>query len=393
MQINALSYCGNRIHIDESSKTKLLNETITLSGELSSTSQKAKSENWLQLKKLIENLGKRVTVPDQFHMEEYRFQILMTAVLPYMHTMQSRMSLEPRRFHQITRLLHILTYHTAESTHPAEVLLALDEELRGIKAEQGWWQSELGTSLQGAIDLQWMPILQDHRKGLRNVGQKLIILGLVEFIRPIVLVYPAWLLLSEASMITKQLQMSEKLEAKSLMAVIKAALLLCAALLQMQVIALVPGIGYSCLVLGVLCYIITQSNAMLKPLTPLLAENLCKLDEGIDVLTALQETFLGRVNSLVEFATSSSRGVGSKSDNISNRVNSCNNHSSHGSNSSGSGSQTCVVEEVDVGKSKCGEKEPQSENDLDCVMEVDTAEKEEEPAISNLHSTGMRKRK
>jgi hypothetical protein len=79
--------------------------------------------------------------------------------------MQTRISLEPRRFYQITRLLHLLTYHAKESTHPAEVLLALDEVLRYIKAEQGWWQSELGTSLQGAIDLQWMPILQDHRYG------------------------------------------------------------------------------------------------------------------------------------------------------------------------------------------------------------------------------------
>jgi len=382
-QISALPYCGNKFYIDESSKTSLLNRTITLSGELALTSQKVKNENRLQLKSLIENLGQRVTVPDQFNLEEYKYQILTMAVLPYMHTMQSRMSLEPRRFHQITRLLHLLTDHTTESTHPAEVLLALDEELRCIKAEQGWWQSELGTSLQGAIDLQWMPILQDHRKGLRNVGQKLIILGIVEFIRPIVLVYPAWLLLSEASLIAKQLQMSEKLEAKSLMAVIKALLLLCAALLQLQVIALVPGIGYPCLGLGVLCYLITQSNAMLKPLTPLLAENLCRLDEGIDVLASLQNSFLSRMNSLVESATSS-QGIDRNNDHVSKRV------------SSNNSSQGCVVEEVHESETESRVDELQSDDDdMDCVMEVDTADEEVVSAsdISSLYTTGMRKRK
>jgi hypothetical protein len=109
-------------------------------------------------------------VPEEFQLEEYKFQILSVAVLPYMHTMQGRVRLEPRRFNQIKKLLYVLCEESVSGcgsvsgrSHPAEVLLILDEEVQRIKAEEGWWQSELGTSLQGAVELQWIPILNDYR--------------------------------------------------------------------------------------------------------------------------------------------------------------------------------------------------------------------------------------
>jgi hypothetical protein len=138
------------------------------------------------------------------------------------------------------------------------------------------------------------------RKGLQRVAEKLFFLGLIELIRPVVLLYPAWLLISEAVLITKQVQTAEKLEAKSVMQVIKALLVLAATLLQLRIVSLLPGIGYSCLVLGVVCFFISQSDSLLKPLTPLLAENLHKIDQGIDVFTQVQSTFLQRVSSLLD---------------------------------------------------------------------------------------------
>lgn len=132
------------------------------------------------------------------------------------------------------------------------------------------------------------------------MGGQLLFLGVVELIRPVVLLYPVWLLLSEAALVTNQIQASEKVHAESILGMIKAVLTLCVALLQLRVVSLLPGIGYSCLGLGVACYFVAQSDAMLKPLTPMLADNLHKLHKGVDMITRAQTTFLQRVDALLE---------------------------------------------------------------------------------------------
>lgn len=167
MQTSAVStrYFGNKYYINEASKNTLLRQTITLAGELATAAQKeSTNEYWGRLKDQIGKFGNKISIDDSFHMEEFRFQILSVAVLPYMRTMQTRMTLEPRRFQQITKLLLLLLDESySHHGHPATLLLLLDEEARRINNEAGWWQSELGVSLRNATELQWMPILQDHR--------------------------------------------------------------------------------------------------------------------------------------------------------------------------------------------------------------------------------------
>lgn len=183
MEVISAPYCGNMLCIGMDSKNALLQQSISLAGELAmSTKSCYDSTQWKHLKDKVEQIAHRVSKnKDTFYMEEYKFQILSTAVLPYMSSMQSRMKLESRRFQQINKLLYLLCDENCQQQppqsqppqsqphvesphpHPAAVLLLLDEVSREITSEAGWWQSELGSSLQSAVDMQWLPILQDHR--------------------------------------------------------------------------------------------------------------------------------------------------------------------------------------------------------------------------------------
>ena len=181
MEVITTPYCGKMLCIGEDDKNLLLDQSIKLARELAVSTKSTSchhGEQWKQLKDKIGSIVHHITMnKDAFHMTEYKFQILTGTVLPYMTSMQCRMKLEPRRFQQINKILYLLceesqhvqpqartlVHFPVQSPHPATVLLLLDEVVRGIHSEAGWWQSELGTSLQHAVDMQWLPILQDHR--------------------------------------------------------------------------------------------------------------------------------------------------------------------------------------------------------------------------------------
>jgi hypothetical protein len=175
MQVVQIPYCGNKCYIDDDAKHALLQQSITLAGDVATATKNYDSVQWKNLKEMVGDIAQRVSTKDQFLMEDYKFQILSGAVLPYVRIMTTRIKLEPRRFQQITKLLKLLCSDTQGNVstttptslqhhyHPAAVLLLLDEEVRRINSEAGWWQSELGSSLQSAVELQWLPILQDHR--------------------------------------------------------------------------------------------------------------------------------------------------------------------------------------------------------------------------------------
>lgn len=221
------------------------------------------------------------------------------------------------------------------------------------------------------------------RKGLHRVGEKLFLLGLIELIRPVVLLYPVWLLLSEAVLITKQIQTTDKLEAKSVMQVIKALLILGVTLLQIRVVSLLPGIGYSCLALGTGCFALCQSDALLKPATPLLAHNLYKIDQGIDLFTTVQKTFMQQVSLFVEPTSASTTAGASTSSGAST--------TSAPPSSSPSPSHPPphrAVEEVDDDEE---EETMDIEDDRDC--EDNNGDSSSAPLYTPTSTTGLRKRK
>ena len=208
-------------------------------------------------------------------------------------------------------------------------------------------------------------------------------LGIIELIRPAVLIYPAWMLLSEASTITEYINTSETPGTRSVMQVIKAILFLCISLLQLKVVSLVPGIGYPCLGLGIACYFIAQSDSLLKPLTPALADNLYKIDQGIDMLTSVQKKFLSHVNSLVEHkSTNNGSTVGDTTD------------SGNYNNSSDDIYKRGFVDKIDVPGKEMDTNDWETDENFDScdITDVDGVV-EESSNSSNLHSTGIRKRK
>ena len=170
MEVITSSYYGNITYIDDTNKNKLLGETIKLSDELTILTKKYESKQWEQLRDKVGSVVQSASVMDQFYLEDYKYQILTSAVLPYMHTMQSRIKLDSRRFHQIKQLLTLLCTRNVSRKgtlqcpeHPAVVLLRVDEIVASINSESGWFESELSSSLRDAAETQWFPILQDYR--------------------------------------------------------------------------------------------------------------------------------------------------------------------------------------------------------------------------------------
>ena len=129
----------------------------------------------------------------------------LEAVLPYIKSMQVRVSLDKKRFSQVRKLLYLVTDSSNSST--AGTLLEIDEIVREIKSEGGWFKSELATNLEVSVNKQWQPILSDTKRALQDSGSKLAVIGLIQMIgRPMIMLYPIWLIVQEIIMITKSIE-------------------------------------------------------------------------------------------------------------------------------------------------------------------------------------------
>ena len=157
----------------------------------------------------------------------YQLDLLVETVIPYLQDRKNHMHTNASRFSQIESLLRILSGgDTSQSSpggadsgnHPYHSLIKIEKLIVLINREGGLWKSKLSTSLEEGVRKQWSPIIGDHQRALSSIGGKLCILGLVEAVgRPIMMLYPLYLVTQEALKIASEIEIKKTISAHSVM--------------------------------------------------------------------------------------------------------------------------------------------------------------------------------
>lgn len=151
-------------------------------------------------------------------------------------------------------------------------------------------------------------------------------------------------------------------------------MILAVAVLQLRIIAQLPGLGYTCLALGVSCYILSHCDSLLKPLCPLLAENLVRIDRLLDSFAEVERAFLRNAS------------------NITTDLNYCCERSTaEVEENERSGVRVDKEEGCFEGASGGGYTCRDSDSDGDC--HGDDGDGEVSPDTSSLHANGLRRRR
>jgi hypothetical protein len=260
-----------------------LKDLLRVAGEISSLAQN--NDEWKQLKETVCNIANQL-IDENYKVDAYKLNILRTSVLPYISLMKTRVTLSRQRFHQTQHLLRLLSETECESgkVHPGFTLLAIEDVIRSISREQSWWKSEFSTKLNQSVNEEWRPILRDNKRAIQSICGKLALIGLMEIVRPILLIWPMWLLISEVLVMVKGINEKKGLTPHSVMQLCKTALLAAILYLLVSVMALMPGVGYSCLGVAGLGAVVSSSDPLLKQVCPYIAPNLAAMNEFINLI-------------------------------------------------------------------------------------------------------------
>jgi hypothetical protein len=246
-------------------------------------------------------------------------EILNDAVLPYIKSMKGSYAMDQARFSQIEFLLDILSdsdkvYNAStqglESSllHPAVTCQHIDALIKEINSRPYWTKSSLARSLESAVDKQWRPIVADNRMALQSVGAKLAAIGLVEVVgRPAVMLYPLWLLVQQVLTIVRQIEHKQSISPSTVVAVVKALLLLYVSSYLMALMAAYQGMGYTCLALGGLALSTSVSDSTVKAASPILAPHLTHIDAFIERLQSLEAVAMNAMGAAHTSPAASSR--------------------------------------------------------------------------------------
>jgi hypothetical protein len=182
--------------------------------------------------------------------EQYKLEIFAEAILPYLEDMKSRFHIDQMRVQQVKSLLSIISYcaptkppapmgedgtnnnnaapvsagFMLPSDHPADTLLKIDEVLEKVKS--GIWTSQLNTLLAPATNKQWLPIIRDNQRMLKNVGSKLLGLGMAEMLyRPVLMLYPMYMFVMSAMTAINAINTKKTIKPDMIVQVIKVLIL------------------------------------------------------------------------------------------------------------------------------------------------------------------------
>ena len=297
---SVVKYYGRDIVMDHTHPT--IDNSIHALKQVIEDILKMKSANsqWVQLKDALLRMISYLS-DTNVSKKLYRVQILNEAVIPYLSTMKTNSFLDTARFQQIEYLLDILSdsdkiYSMSSditTLHPAITCQLIDKLVIEINSKNYWRQSTLASKLQTAVMKQWTPILHDLRNALQNIGLRLTALGLVEVVgRPVVMMYPLWLLLREVLHLVKQIEHKQSISPTTVVTMVKAFLMLYVSSSLVSLLSMYQGMGYTCLALGGLTLMVSQSESHLKQFAPILSPHLTHIDDFLDKLTSIESIAL-----------------------------------------------------------------------------------------------------
>lgn len=121
----------------------------------------------------------------------------------------------------------------------------------------------------------------------------MIALGLVEVLgRPVMMLYPLYLISKEVMLLAKELQTKKSLNPTSLMQICKIVALLAASMQVLSILSMYSGLGYTCLMLGAAAVLIAASDDLTKAAVPTIAPILSQVDVFVQRISAMEQTAL-----------------------------------------------------------------------------------------------------
>ena len=177
-------------------------------------------------------------------------------------------------------------------SHPANLLISVDKLIEEINSQNSSffaWKSKLSTLLQTFSNKEWQPILLDTQAGLRSIGGNLICLGMVEVVgRPVVMLYPLYLVALEGLRITNDIEIRGKISPDIIIRVIKIAALLFLGFQLITILSMYAGLGYSCLLIGTAGVVLASNDQLTKIVAPIMAPHLLNLDMMFEKLQSME---------------------------------------------------------------------------------------------------------
>ena len=253
----------------------------------------------------------------------YQLDLLVETVLPYLLDRKNQIHTNASRFLQIETLLHILSGSDSSQTnlrevgvgnHPYHSLIKIEKVIILINREGGLWKSKLSTSLEQGVKKQWAPIIEDHQRALSSIGGKLCILGLVEAVgRPIMMLYPLYLVTQEALKVASEIEVKKTISAHSIMQIVKMLAMLLAVVQLSGILSMYTGLGYTCLAMGSCALFISSNDELTKCVVPVLAPHISSIDVCMDHLYQLERTAVNAFSRTQTTTTTSSSSSSSSS--------------------------------------------------------------------------------
>lgn len=327
-----IPYFGRSIIVqnDDPVLVKSINTLRKLSNDCNRLSNNDKAKNKDSWKSLQQDLDNTIhtLIDSNLSVSKYRLDILNEAVIPYLISMESSLNIEHSRYFHLSSLLALLSGdHSSINTrdnqnllHPSSTLIELESLVKDINRQSGFglWPSRLGKSVDIAVQKQWQPIIQDNKRALTNIGGKLICLGLVEIVgRPIIMLYPLYLVSQEILQIVSDIQLpkesSTKVSLKSIVNLIKAIVMLYASLQILGVLSMYSGLGYSCLVIGIVSCVISTKEDLIKLTSPIISQYLKQFESLFDKLYIIEANFLSSLSNTLNLESSVSSSPSSSS--------------------------------------------------------------------------------
>lgn len=218
---------------------------------------------------------------------------------------------------------------TSPMVHPANLLYSIDRLIDNIHSQRTsfqLWKSKLSTLLQTCSNKQWQPILLDTQAGLRSVGGNLICLGMVEVVgRPVVMLYPIYLVVLEALKITNEIEARGRVSPDIIVRVVKIICLLLVGFQLISILSMYTGLGYSCLLIGGVAVVLASSDELTKSIAPVVAPHLANVDMLFNRLQQIESVTMQTLNkTTAPFGIAShhsQQAVGHNSSNSSNNYN------------------------------------------------------------------------
>lgn len=276
---------------------KAVDSFIEASTKIAEIAIKKKDHLWTSLS---EELGKfsQIFLDSDAPLKQFQLEILVDSIIPYLQEVKNQLHTQSTRFIQIQDLLQILsvsdrTVTGEKNNHPCHTLLKIESVIVTINRERGLWKSKLSTMLEAGVKKQWAPIISDHQQALMSIGGKLCILGLVEAVgRPIIMLYPLFVLTKEALKISAEIETKKRISLQSIIQIGKMVAMLFAVAQLLGILSMYRGLGYTCFALGSAAVFVGCSHELTKSSVPVLAphmvsvslflEQLCRI-EGVAV--------------------------------------------------------------------------------------------------------------